>query len=265
MKLVFLLLLSTSLSSWQYGVDTEAAISFFEAFYAPVVKYDAQGLVLNGGSPLTAGHIRPDWNAAVSRKVGKGKKSCIEFQVPISVEREIWTTLAEDQAERYPVKELAEPKLVLTCREKDSVTLWDAVIRYRIVDPKATGKRRFSGLIIDVDPNTFNPVSLKEYRNGTIVLNESNLDGYRWIHKRIPTPVESRFNNNEPLGYDKMRALLQTEPIVTGYNLFMPNAQPLYSAAARYTSYVQVLSLPEVRNAINRYRYYPVTIKQKDF
>ncbi len=259
MKLVFIIALSIALSQGSDGGNLEAARSFFEAVYDPIVEYDDQGRVLNGGSPLTAGHIEPDWDAAESRKAGKGKKSCIEFQVPISVEREIWTRLA-DEGQLYE-KELAETKLVLTCRQKESDSIWDAVIRYRITDPKATGKRRFSGLIIDVDPNTFVPVALKEYQNGTVVLEGGNLDGYKWVRKRNQTPVESRKELEESLGYNKMRTLMQSEPKLEGINLYMPPAQPLYSASGRHASYVQVSSLTEVRNAINRYRYYPVTNK----
>ena len=46
MKLVFIITLSIALSQGRDGGNLEAARSFFEAVYDPVVEYDDQGRVL---------------------------------------------------------------------------------------------------------------------------------------------------------------------------------------------------------------------------
>ena len=43
---------------------------FFTDYYHPTVEYDELGRVLKGGCPLTAGHIKPDWENAKSSTEG---------------------------------------------------------------------------------------------------------------------------------------------------------------------------------------------------
>ena len=255
MKLFLILWLSLAAGAWQDGPQEKSAKAFFKAMYHPYVRYDGNGRVLKAGSPLTAGHIYPKWKEAEYTMQGKGGGASFVCTVPISVEREIWTCLKDD--EPGAVREMAERNLLITCRIRKGIEEWTAVIRYRIIDPASAYSNGFCGLEIDVDPNTAVPLSLWEYRNGIVVLEEKHLDGYRWIHPASTRPRRSS-NFTPP---EAMRILIYGDKapkdagLVTQNNDFSGNSDPAETAA-----YVPVLKLPEVWNAINRYNYYPITV-----
>ncbi len=254
MRFLIAILIAASLE----GVTADNAKEFFQSVYNPQVHYDGDGNVLMEGCPLTAGHIEPDWSATVCETVGKGKKSRVEFHVPISVEREIWTLLSDDH-ERYPVKELAECELVLSCKKKDSIMLWDAAVRYRIADPVAAGNRKVSGLVVEVDPNTFTTLSLKAYQNGNVVLEEDNLEGYRWVYKKVYVGLTKKEEFNKTFNPGPVRIPLIS--LLEGYYVSIPAKNTMSAAFAQKASYEPVISSPAIHNALKRYRYFPVTVK----
>ena len=247
------------------NVTVERARAFFTAMYHPQVHYDEYGNVKMEGSPLTAGHIYPIWDSATGSLEGKGRRARMVFRVPVNVEREIYTKVASYS--EYMPHEMAERELVVTCSIKDGREFWKAVLRYRIIDPDTHEKGKFSGLEIDVNPNHFTALSVKEYRNGFVVMNEKNLDGSCWMHI-VCIPVidmngkltfrSTQEGEKQSFVYkDEVEAFVEEAEFQA-----KDEYEVMGKASTRRTSiYIPVLAIPRVWTAITRYRYFPVTKK----
>ena len=249
------ILLNCSLGIITDSVGIKDFKEFSEGSYLPSVHYDSNGRVLKEGSPLTAGHIEPDWeNATVSVK-GKGRQKQSVCVVPITVEREIWVALAEDK--QHPERRLAERELVLTRRSRDKHQPWSAVLRYCITDPSSNESDGFSGLIIDVDPNSFALVSIWEYRGGKVVLEEEDPSRGRWVRKKRPTIVQERNDLDKTFGSMDLPIHLAMPEGIVGYHVFMPGPRPAYSSKA---SYETGEATQAIHDALARYDFFPVTV-----
>ena len=252
-SLSIILVLGTGPAAEIVPVDDFRA--FFTALYNPSVHYDTNGRVLKEGSPLTAGHVIPDWaNATVSVK-SKGRQKQSVCVVPITVEREIWVALADDK--QHPERRLAERELVLTRRSRDKHQLWSAVLRYCITDPSSNESDGFSGLIIDVDPNSFALVSIGEYRGGKVVLEEEDPSRGRWVRKKRPTIVQERNDLDKTFGSMDLPIHLAMPEGIVGYHVFMPGPRPAYSSKA---SYEPGEATQAIHDALARYDFFPVTV-----
>ncbi len=266
MILILTILLTLSVVTDYEGVTAERARAFFTALYHPQVHYDSWGNVKMEGSPLTAGHIYPRWSEITGSIEGKGRKERMVFRVPVNVEREIYTKVASYS--EYVPHEKAERELVISCRVKDGRQLWTAVLRYRIIDPDTHVKGRFTGLEIDVNPNNFTALNVKEYRNGYVIMHEKDLTGYRWLHLVYHPKVglDGMLSGDDKQADESQNSIYQ-EAIGSFYEEAAEEASlefDVYGRASAKTRsvYVPVLSLPEVWSAITRFRYFPVTQKR---
>ena len=243
---------------------------FFTDYYHPTVEYDENGRVLKGGCPLTAGHIKPDWENAKSSTEGRGKNRKTVCSVPITVEREIYTALEDDGPES--VREMAGRELIITCRENEEGDVWAAAIRYRITDPRTHKDGKFTGLEIDVDPNTFAIISVKEYKRDKLVLYEESLEGYRWTYEKIGSlpvapqsfvgpyqTVPSPYRAGESFSSMHYGSKNGSDGPYIGTVQVRKNR---HSRLDYYAStYRRIIDIPEIRSAITKYLYYPVTVK----
>lgn len=270
---MILILLISFLVPGTEGVGVEDFEAFFKSFYNPSVHYDGKGRVLMEGSPLTAGHIEPDWENAVLGKERVKRVVKTTCTVPICVEREVWTSLASDGSDA--VRELAERELVMSFTERNGVSDWTAVIRYRIIDPMTHRYGRFTGLVIDVDPNSFRPIALLQYQNGLVIMKEEDLGIFRWtrmdrmlidpgINDAMWKMAAYHLNQTRDLAVDRAssgktsRFFLKLREY-EGYDA--SQAPSRYNTVMTAKS-VPVICLPEVWSAIIRFKYYPVTVKK---
>ena len=244
--------------------------AFFTALYNPSVHYDTIGRVLKEGSPLTAGYIEPDWENAKSSVEGRGKNRKTVCSVPITVEREIYTSLEDAGPEA--VREMAGRELIITCKENDEGNVWAAAIRYRITDPCTHKDGKFTGLEIDVDPNTFAIISVKEYKRDKLVLYEESLEGYRWTYEKVGSlpvapqsfvgpyqTVPSPYRAGESFSSMHYGSKNGSDGPYIGT---VQVRKSRHSKLDYYASYYSpIIDTPEVRRAVTKYLYYPVTLK----
>ncbi len=267
-SLLIILALGTGPAAEKMAVDDFRV--FFTDYYHPTVEYDENGRVLKGGCPLTAGHIKPDWENAKSSTEGRGKNRKTVCSVPITVEREIYTALEDAGPES--VREMAGRELIITCRENEEGDVWAAAIRYRITDPCTHKDGKFTGLEIDVDPNTFAIISVKEYKRDKLVLNEESLEGYRWTYEKIGSlPVITQcfvFPYQTPPSFYRAGESFSPRDYSTKGDPEGPYVGTVQVRGNHHTrldyyasTYRRIIDIPEIRSAITKYLYYPVTVK----
>ena len=237
--------------------------AFFTALYNPSVHYDSSGRVLKEGSPLTAGHIIPDWESATVSYKGKGRKQQSVCTVPITVEREIYTALEDAGPEA--VRERADRELVISCSKNRKGGIWSAAIRYRITDPRTHIEGKFTGLEIDVDPNTFAVLSVLGFKKGRIVLRENYLRDGVHPEKHSATLVGADLQNRYA-GEGDIHTV--GDEVYRAYEVFGMTGG-IYGGMIRSRSStdseglgsgIKSYSETALNEALNRFKYYPVTI-----
>lgn len=182
--------------------------------------------------------------------------------VPIAVEREIYTAL--ENAGPEAVREMAGRELVITCRENDEGGVWAAAIRYRITDPRTYKDGKFTGLEIDVDPNTFAVLSVLEYKKGRIVLRENGLRGGAHPEKHSATLVGADLQNRYA-GEGDIHTI--GDEVYRAYEVFGATGG-IYGGMIRSRSRRSSTGLDAdniadresaVKEALKKFRFYPVT------
>lgn len=182
--------------------------------------------------------------------------------VHIAVEREIYTALEDAGPEA--VREMAGRELVITCRENDEGGVWAAAIRYRITDPRTYKDGKFTGLEIDVDPNTFAVLSVLEYKKGRIVLRENGLRGGAHPEKHSATLVGADLQNRYA-GEGDIHTI--GDEVYRAYEVFGATGG-IYGGMIRSRSRRSSTGLDAdniadresaVKEALKKFRFYPVT------
>ena len=256
------ILLNCSLGIITDSVGIKDFKEFFEGSYRPSVHYDSKGRVLKEGSPLTAGHIKPDWENAKSSVEGRGKNRRTLCSVPITVEREIYTVLEDAGPEA--VREMADRGLVISCGKNRKGGIWSAAIRYRITDPRTHIEGKFTGLEIDVDPNTFAVLSVLEYKKGRIVLKENYLRDGAHSKKHSATLVGADLQNRYA-GEGDIHTI--GDEVYRAYEVFGATGG-IYGGMIRSQSRRSSTGLDAdniadresaVKEALKKFRFYPVT------
>lgn len=127
---------------------------WFEAYYAPDQSMEISASAALGRNIVLDRDISPVWEQAVQKDS--------EYYIPIPP-----TSFSSYKGGR---REEVKTELVVSCGRSG----YSAVIRHYL--SKGTESKRFSGIVLDTDPNTHEYLSVQQYENGTVVFEEPRLD-----------------------------------------------------------------------------------------